>query len=1112
MKLFSISLVILSCAILTGSALGELRIEQTEDKISIFRKDQSEPLVVQNAARDHRPYLHPIMAPDGKGALTEYSPGHHKHQTGLYWGFTRVNGRDYFHHPKDNYWKRTLIEKGQARGDNAQWTVAYQLLDKNGDGVLQQTHRWTLSDHGSYFTLDLDWTGQALNGDVTIGKYSYGGLFLRMPFKGKGKAVDSDGRAGRNAEGKRSHWVDVGMPISGRKADDWGHIVIMDDPRNGVHPTPWRVDGQLGVGPARARLGDWKIKQGKPEKIRHRLLVYTGKMNAQLIARTALSKGATGAAGASSAATPKNSTVPFLTAEAAIEKMTYPEGFTVKAYAAEPQVVQPFAFCFDKRGRIWVAENLNYRTRGSDSFNEGPTGRIIILEDTDGDGVADKRKVFADKIFFPTGLAVGFGGVWVGSPPNLYFIADKNGDDKPDGEPKIVLDGWGRQDRHETLNSFLWGPDGWLYGCHGVFTHSNVGKPGASDDQRQRINAGVWRYHPVKDQFEVFAYGTSNPWGLDFDDRGQAFITACVIPHLWHMIQGGRYHRQGGRHFNPHVYNDIKTIADHRHKSAHGGARFYLADAFPEKYRKRLFMCNIHQHDVLTDIVEQKGSGFTARHGDEILASNDVQWLGFNMEIGPEGAMYIIDWHDADICGRVVKHGETGRIYRMSYKGTRGVASNSFDLSKLTDAELVKMQLHANDWYVRTARRILQERAAENKLGSGTHAALKKILDEHKQTPRQLRALWALHVTGGLDEALALKLLDHQEPYIRAWVIQLLCEDKAPSAEAQAKFTTMAAEDKSPVVRLYLASALQRIPLDQRWGLAANLIRHAEDTDDHNLPLMYWYGVEPLVAADKAKGLQLARFAEIPLLRQYIARRAVGDQPTQTTSNKNKPVTKPVTVEPAKSVSDDDLAFTLKIADAGADVGEGVSSWRGGGQVKVTAEQGSESARPKLAKVAGRTALKFDGKNDHLIIKHDDKLVFKAGDSFTLSAWIYPVDVHRGWQTIFAKSRDRSPWYGIWLQGNGKWVFGGPNNFSGSTARQGWHHVAVVQKGNGKRSIYVNGALVATANAQDGTGTGDIWIGGAPTVKEFFQGAIGDIRLYKRALSHPEVAYLAKQK
>ena len=170
-----------------------------------------------------------------------------------------------------------------------------------------------------------------------------------------------------------------------------------------------------------------------------------------------------------------------------------------------------------------------------------------------------------DNLNLVSGLEVGFGGVWVGAAPHLLFMPDRDGDDMPDGEPQVLLDGWGYQDTHETLNTFTWGPDGWLYGCHGVFTHSNVGKPGTPDDQRTPLNAGIWRYHPTRHKFEVFAQGTSNPWGVDFNDHGQAFATACVIPHLYHIIQGGRYQRQAGAHFNPYTYDDIKTIAVHRH-------------------------------------------------------------------------------------------------------------------------------------------------------------------------------------------------------------------------------------------------------------------------------------------------------------------------------------------------------------------------------------------------------------------------------------------------------------------------------------------------------------------------------------------------------------------
>ncbi len=156
----------------------------------------------------------------------------------------------------------------------------------------------------------------------------------------------------------------------------------------------------------------------------------------------------------------------------------------------------------DDRGRLWVAEAYSYPRRVAD---KDAKDRILIFDDTDGDGRFDTRKVFADHLNLVSGLEVGFGGVWVGAAPHLLFIPDRDADDRPDGPPQVLLDGWGQHDTHETLNSFVWGPDGWLYGCHGVFTHSQVGKPGTPDAERTPINAGIWRYHPVRHIFEVFA-------------------------------------------------------------------------------------------------------------------------------------------------------------------------------------------------------------------------------------------------------------------------------------------------------------------------------------------------------------------------------------------------------------------------------------------------------------------------------------------------------------------------------------------------------------------------------------------------------------------------------
>ncbi len=572
--------------------------------------------------------------------------------------------------------------------------------------------------------------------------------------------------------------------------------------------------------------------------------------------------------------------------------MSIPDGFDVSVFASEPDIAEPIAFCFDDRGRMWVAENFNYQTRRQ--HTDAPVSRIQILEDTDGDGVFDNKKTFTDKLTFTSGLACGFGGVFVGSPPNLTFIPDANGDDEPDGPPEILLDGWGIRDRHETLNSFIWGPDGWLYGCHGVFTQSFVKKPGADDSTKQFIDGGIWRYHPVRKKFEIFARGLSNPWGFDFDDHGQGFATCCVIPHLFHVVQGGVYHKQSLPHVNPHIYDDIKTIRDHAHLSAHGGARIYLADTFPAKYRNRLFMCNIHEHSVLTDILVPNGSSFTGKHGDDFMPTNDLAWVGFSVEIGPEGGVYILDWHDTDVCGNTINFPNSGRVYRITPKGMK--KSPAPNLRALSDSELVALQTHSNDWYVRQARVLLHTRAAAGKLNkTETHQLLNSQFTSAKSSPKRLRALWALSVTGGLSTERLTQLLKHGDAHVRAWSIQLLSDRSDVNAFQDASSATkpvvspalaeqlgkMAASDPSPVVRLYLASLAQRLPFEHRWPILKGLVSRGEDAEDPHLPRMVWFALEPMVPKNSQKALQMAVAGKFKNLPGLVARRLVS---TKTTS------------------------------------------------------------------------------------------------------------------------------------------------------------------------------------------------------------------------------------
>lgn len=871
--------------------------DEGEGTISVYKMSGDEPILTQHAKEDFRPYIHPIIAPDGKGVLTEYSPGHHRHQTGLYWGFTDINGRDYFHNPQGDYWRQVALNMLEEEGEEVKWQTIYQLMDEQGAPVMEETQVWSMQFIDGEYILDLAWTAQA-HVNLSIGKYDYGGLFLRMPWKSgiEGEITNAARSKNERAEGQAAMWADVGMKLDGR--EDWAHVTIFDHPDNRGFPNKWRADGQLGLGPAYTRDGEWTLDEGQVETIRHRLVVSTGDLD-----ETAVNEAWSHFAGRSgvysmselwSLAQAEGRNAKFLTPEDAVDAMTIKEGYEVNVWASEPMMTQPMAFCWDDRGRLWVAENKDYESRGHGFSNAG-TSRILILEDTDNDGVADSMKVFMEGLAFPAALAVGFDGLFVGAPPNLLFVPDRDGDDKADMDDiEILLTGWGIRDRHETINSLHWGPDGWLYGLQGFATPSKIRKPGPDaklyyhndefpedllEGEGVDINGGVWRYHPIKQDFEVVAHGFSNPWGIDYDAKGQLFMTACVIPHLWHVVPGGIYHRQGGQHYNPYVYEDIKTIANHSHSSAHGGARVYQSDAFPKEQHGRIFMANIHDHAVLSDILVPEGSGYVGMHGDDFMMANNAQWVGFSMEIGPDGGLYVLDWHDADICGQEVLNSETGRIFRImpSVSLAKEFPERYVDLNSLTDAKLVELQTSTSDWHARRARGILQKRAASGKLQPETHAQLREIFQKNKNTDWRLRAMWGLHITGGLTSEELVKSLSDREPYIRSWAIQLLCEDKEPSAAALAKFRSMARRDRSPVVRLYLASALQRIPTENKWDIASNLVKKKEDVNDHNLPKMIWFGIEPLMAEDPDRFLALARNSRIPLITQYIARRAVDE-------------------------------------------------------------------------------------------------------------------------------------------------------------------------------------------------------------------------------------------
>jgi len=582
-----------------------------------------------------------------------------------------------------------------------------------------------------------------------------------------------------------------------------------------------------------------------------------------------------------------------------VAKMHVPPGFIVELIAAEPQVFQPIAFTFDARGRIWVLEGKSYPQKRPDGKG---LDRILIFSDEDGDGRFESRKVFIEGLNLASGLEVGYGGVWVGAAPELLFIPDRDQDDQPDGAPQVLLDGFGYQDTHETSNSFIWGPDGWLYANQGVFNYSRIGKPGSPDAERIELRAGVWRYHPVRHQFEVFAYGGSNQWGLDFNEFGQLFMTHCRSH--WgrgpttHVIQGAHYWNQANRNYvdfvsgtapagYPFLRNYLLASARYGHGEggagkpgtravygghSHVGTMLYLGDNWPDTYRDHLFTHNLHGHQINHQINRREGSAYNTIHaGTDVFFCEDLQHIGIDLKYGPDGAVYTIDWYDQRLCHNpnIEQWDRTnGRIYRMAY--AESFTPVQVDLARLDDQALVKLLLHKNDWYVRTAQRLLNERAMAGKLSSAVRDELTELARNHPDASRRLRGLWAFFAVGGMDDQLALEMLQDANEYIRAWTIQLVTDDLRVAAPLQAQFLKMAHDDPSAVVRLYLASAMGRVEAETAWQIAEVLSQHAEDVGDRYLPGMIWFGLARLVPQDIDRAFRLAGRSQIPVLPPYV--------------------------------------------------------------------------------------------------------------------------------------------------------------------------------------------------------------------------------------------------
>jgi len=560
---------------------------------------------------------------------------------------------------------------------------------------------------------------------------------------------------------------------------------------------------------------------------------------------------------------------------------------------AEPIVKQPISMSFDERGRLWVVQYLQYPHPAGlkvvsrdifwrtvyDKISPAPPNhfrgkdRITIHEDTTGTGVYDRHTVFIDGLNIVTSITLGRGGVWVLNPPYLLFYPTKGNAEAPTGDPVVHLQGFGLEDTHSCANSLRWGPDGWLYGAQGSTVSSNITRPGDKSKPIQLIGQHVWRYHPEKKRFEVFAEGGGNAFGVEIDATGRVFSGHNGgDTRGFHYVQGASYRKGFEKHgvlANPYSFGFFEAM---RHNKAERFSHAFVineANGLPKTYRDKLFAIEPLQGRVmLTDIWADRSS-FQTKDLGAVVSSSDSWFRPVDIKPAPDGSLFVADFYEAKIGHLVHNEGgidrDSGRIYRLAAKDA--TFRKPVDLNKKTSAELVELLKSDNRWERQTAQRLLGDRKDRSVL-----PVLQAILFETKGQPA-LEALWAIHLTGGFDEAVALKALEHSEPAVRAWAVRLLADDHRLGSSVSAKLVDLAPTESSVHVRSQWASSAKRLSAAEGLPVIRGLLTRDEDASDIHLPLLLWWSIEVHCQNNRDQVLDL--FRESSLWRAKIVEQTI---------------------------------------------------------------------------------------------------------------------------------------------------------------------------------------------------------------------------------------------
>jgi putative membrane-bound dehydrogenase-like protein len=580
--------------------------------------------------------------------------------------------------------------------------------------------------------------------------------------------------------------------------------------------------------------------------------------------------------------------------------MTSPDDLEIDLVLSEPEIAQPVFFNFDERGRMWVVEYLQYpvpaglkivsrdkhwrvvydkipAAPGQPGFVPG-RDRITIHEDTNGDGKFDSHKVFIEGLSIVTSLARGRGGVWVLNPPYLLFYADKDNDDRPDGKPEVHLSGFGLEDTHSNTNSLRWGPDGWLYASQGSTVSGRVIRPGI--DKKPVFSQGqlIWRYHPERRRYEIFAEGGGNAFGVEIDSKGRIFSGHNGgNTRGFHYVQGAYLRKGFSKHgplSNPYAFGYFEHMPHHQVKRFTHNFVIYEGGALPEKYNGNLFGIDPMNRNVPIAEFAPDGASFRTKDIAHAMTTTDSWIRPVDIKIGPDGAIYFADFYEEHPSHRQHYEGkigrDTGRIYRIRAKGSKPIPL--FDLGTKSSTELVELLRHKNRWFRQTALRLLGD-AKDEKLAE----QLAKAVDDGDDQ-LSLEAFWAYRLGGGRLLPKTSRWLENKNPHIRAWTVHFLGDEETLSDSIADDLAKLASNEPNVEVRCQLACTAKRLASRHSMPIVANLLRRDEDAGDRYLPLLLWWAIESKCANESAAVIEMLSDAEIwskKLVRDHIVERVM---------------------------------------------------------------------------------------------------------------------------------------------------------------------------------------------------------------------------------------------